>query len=114
MLYRSKDEDTVESECIDNVSETCDRSSVPVVEDKDVGDTAHHCGGWFKCASSAEAAKRDYQWLAIDLKEVFLITAVRATFRYESGQTRQSLSAITYPSLTVEMTISVETDGSLT
>ena len=62
-----------------------DRSSVSVVVDKDAGDTVHDYGGWYKCAASAKATKRDYHWLAIDLKEVFLISTVRATFRYESG-----------------------------
>ena len=63
-----------------------DRSSVSVVVDKDAGNTAHDPGElWLNCASSAVATKRDYHWLAIDLKEVFLISKVRATFRYESG-----------------------------
>ena len=42
--------------------------------------------GWLKCATSLQTAKNSPHWLAIDLKDVFLISRVRATFRYDYGQ----------------------------
>ena len=55
------------------------------VVDGDAGDKAHDPGGVHTCVSSTETAIDDEQWLAIALKEVFLISTVRATFRWETG-----------------------------
>ena len=73
-------------------------SSVSAVVDKDAGNTAHDSGGWFKCATSAVATKRDNHWLAIDLKGVFLISTVRAAFRYKSG-TNATVFVVNNPSV---------------
>ena len=61
------------------------RSNISTAVDGDAGNRAHHPGGWNKCASSVAATKRDYYWLAIDLKGVFLISTVRISFRRSTG-----------------------------
>ena len=42
--------------------------------------------GWLMCATSRQTAQLSPHWLAIDLKEVFLISRVRATFRHDRGK----------------------------
>ena len=60
-------------------------SNVANAVDGDAGDNAHKSGGVHTCVSSPVTAIDDEQWLAIHLKEVFLISTVRATFRWETG-----------------------------
>ena len=58
-------------------------TDVANVVDGDAGDKAHDPDGVHTCASSTRTD--DEYWLAIDLKEVFLISTVRATFRWLTG-----------------------------
>ena len=62
-----------------------DGSNVFTAVDGHAGKDVHTKDGWSKCTSSSRATKRDYYWLAIDLKGVFLISTVRVSFRYLTG-----------------------------
>ena len=61
-------------------------SNVANAVDGDAGDKAHNLDGWLTCVSSTRTATDDEKWLAIALKEVFLISKVRATFRWDTGK----------------------------
>ena len=62
------------------------RSSVSTAVDGYAGKDVHAPGGWRKCTNSSLAKKRDYHWLAIDLKGVFLVSTVRVFFRRSTGK----------------------------
>ena len=61
-------------------------SNISTAVDGDAGNRAYDSGGWYKCASSTVTTKRVYNWLAIDLKGVFLISTVRISFRRSTGK----------------------------
>ena len=62
-------------------------TNVATAVDGDAGDKAHLDGrrGAFICARSTPTATDDEHWLAIDMKGVFLISTVRAAFRWTTG-----------------------------
>ena len=60
-------------------------SIVATAVDGDPGFDVHSPLGWIKCAKS-ENENGVAHWMAIDLRGVFFISNVNATFRYDSGK----------------------------
>jgi protein tyrosine phosphatase len=60
-------------------------SNVSAAVDGDPGYSNLALGGLKKCVGSAPVTQKDYDWLAIDLKEIFLISRVKVSLRLHSG-----------------------------